>query len=123
MLSFRLSLFIFSLGTTILVFVLFQDVTDTLIRVQQAFPGRPSRPSRPPRPPYPPFHPPTLDEATASHPDPDLPGSSATADHRLWNSRAVSVKEAFLRAYHSYERYAPFPADELLPVSNQSVKQ
>ncbi|KAH7907888.1 glycoside hydrolase family 47 protein [Hygrophoropsis aurantiaca] len=38
----------------------------------------------------------------------------------IWAARAQLVKEAFLHAYHGYERYA-FPRDELLPVSNESI--
>ena len=36
-----------------------------------------------------------------------------------WASRAEQVREAFLHAYHGYERYA-FPHDELRPISNSS---
>jgi hypothetical protein len=62
------------------------------------FPGRPD---------YLPFHPP---HRTGKRPkDP------------LWEARAESVKEAFLHAYRNYERYAPFPSDELLPLTNDSI--
>jgi len=122
--SFRLSLFLFlSLGTVVLLFVLSTDITSTLntrIHVQQNFP------ERPPRPPYPPFHPPSLDDLTPPvmppHPDSGTFELGAGASQLLWPSRATAVKAAFLHAYHSYERYAPFPADELLPVSNRSIQ-
>lgn len=124
MFSFRLFLFLFlSLGTVVLLFVLSTDVTYTYTRihVQPSFPGRPPRPS------YPPFYPPALDEVTPPAPPPPPDSgwaeSDAGASHLLWTSRAVSVRKAFLHAYHSYERYAPFPADELLPVSNQSIRK
>ncbi|KAI6024434.1 glycoside hydrolase family 47 protein [Pisolithus marmoratus] len=38
----------------------------------------------------------------------------------IWAERAVQVKNAFLHAYHGYERYA-FPHDELTPLSNAST--
>ncbi|KAL4066003.1 glycoside hydrolase family 47 protein [Scleroderma yunnanense] len=37
----------------------------------------------------------------------------------VWTERAARVKEAFLHAYHGYERYA-FSHDELRPISNTS---
>lgn len=36
---------------------------------------------------------------------------------QTWARRATQVKEAFLHAYHGYERYAS-PHDELRPISN-----
>jgi hypothetical protein len=39
-----------------------------------------------------------------------------------WNARAEAVKEAFLHAYHGYEKYA-MPADELKPLTNSSVNK
>lgn len=124
MLSMRLSLFLFFLlGAAILFFVLFRDVTYARIHVQQSFPDHPP----PLRPPYPPFHPPNLDDVVppSPPPQPDFNWSESHADasQLRWASRALSVKEAFVRTYHSYERYAPFPADELQPVSNASVKK
>ncbi|KAG6374849.1 glycoside hydrolase family 47 protein [Boletus reticuloceps] len=38
----------------------------------------------------------------------------------IWADRAAQVKNAFLHAYHGYERYA-FPHDELRPISNTSI--
>ncbi|KAL4066002.1 glycoside hydrolase family 47 protein [Scleroderma yunnanense] len=38
---------------------------------------------------------------------------------QTWAQRAAQVREAFLHAYHGYERYA-FPHDELRPLSNSS---
>ncbi|KIJ34708.1 glycoside hydrolase family 47 protein, partial [Sphaerobolus stellatus SS14] len=82
----------------------------------------------PPRPQYPPFHPPpvTVDEHDYPRPTPDSspdfeddPYPSSAND--LWDSRAESVKEAFLHAYNGYKKYAPFPADELLPLTNGSI--
>ena len=57
-----------------------------------------------PRPPYLLFQPPRLKDY-------------------LWSPRAESVKQAFLHAYRGYEQYAPFPADELLPLTNESVEK
>lgn len=37
-----------------------------------------------------------------------------------WETRAERVKEAFLHAYHGYEKYA-MPKDELRPVSNKGM--
>ncbi|KAF8509918.1 glycoside hydrolase [Gautieria morchelliformis] len=111
MLSLRLSLFVvFSLSAAVLFLVYYSDAPYTYGRM----PGRP----RPPRPPYPPFHPPKLDDITPPHLDTD----SDLASQLLWSSRATSIKEAFVRAYHSYETYAPFPADELQPISNRSAR-
>lgn len=126
--SIRLSLFLFfSLGAAVLFFVFTRDVTYTYTRihVQQSFPDHP------PRPPYPPFHPPDLsDVATPLSPPPPPPPppqldneAEAGASQLLWASRAISIREAFLHAYHSYEKYASFPADELQPISNKSVKK
>ena len=39
-----------------------------------------------------------------------------------WKARAEAVKEAFLHAYHGYEKYA-MPADELKPLTNSSVNK
>lgn len=64
------------------------------------FPGRPD---------YLPFHPPPLQHIAKRPKDP------------RWAARANSVKEAFLHAYRNYERYAPFPNDELLPLTNESI--
>lgn len=61
------------------------------------------------RPDYLPFHPPTLRPA-GKHPK-----------EPLWAARAESVKEAFLHSYRNYERYAPFPSDEILPLTNESI--
>lgn len=38
-----------------------------------------------------------------------------------WARRTEMVKEAFLHAYRGYEQYAPFPHDELMPLTNQGV--
>ena len=38
-------------------------------------------------------------------------------DVLTWDDRAEKVKEAFLHAYHGYEKYAA-PGDELRPLSN-----
>jgi hypothetical protein len=38
----------------------------------------------------------------------------------IWADRAAQVKNAFLHAYHGYERHA-FPHDELRPISNRSI--
>ncbi|KAH7922317.1 glycoside hydrolase family 47 protein [Leucogyrophana mollusca] len=38
----------------------------------------------------------------------------------VWSDRALQVKNAFLHAYHGYERYA-FPRDELRPLTNESI--
>ncbi|KAF8840808.1 glycoside hydrolase family 47 protein [Paxillus ammoniavirescens] len=38
----------------------------------------------------------------------------------IWADRAAQVKNAFLHAYHGYERFA-FPHDELRPISNTSI--
>lgn len=43
-----------------------------------------------------------------------------TEPPEIWAERAVQVKNAFLHAYHGYERYA-FPHDELTPLSNAST--
>ncbi|GJJ12025.1 hypothetical protein Clacol_006265 [Clathrus columnatus] len=43
------------------------------------------------------------------------------ASRLLWASRASSIREAFLHAYSGYIKYAPFPADELRPLSNTST--
>ena len=40
----------------------------------------------------------------------------------VWETRAKEVKDAFLHAYHGYEKYAA-PSDELLPVSDSRVNQ
>ncbi|KAF8582069.1 glycoside hydrolase family 47 protein [Ramaria rubella] len=65
------------------------------------FPGRPN---------YLPFHPPPLQGSVKKPPlDP------------LWATRADSVKQAFLHAYRAYERYAPYPYDEILPLTNGST--
>lgn len=61
------------------------------------------------RPDYLPFRPPPLRQAGKRPHDP------------VWAARAKSVKEAFLHAYRNYERYAPFPSDELLPLTNESI--
>jgi hypothetical protein len=61
------------------------------------------------RPDYLPFHPPALPLAGKRPKDP------------LWAARAESVKEAFLHAYRNYERYSPFPSDELRPLTNESL--
>lgn len=63
----------------------------------------------PSRPDYLPFRPPPLQNVVKRPKDP------------RWAARAVSVKEAFLHAYRNYERYAPFPNDELLPLTNDSI--
>lgn len=42
------------------------------------------------------------------------------ATPEIWADRAAQVKNAFLHAYHGYERYA-FPHDELRPISNTSI--
>lgn len=39
-----------------------------------------------------------------------------------WPERAEQSKAMFLRAYHAYEKYA-FPADELLPESEEGSQQ
>ncbi|KAH7930222.1 glycoside hydrolase family 47 protein [Leucogyrophana mollusca] len=39
---------------------------------------------------------------------------------KVWSDRALQVKNAFLHAYHGYERYA-FPHDELKPLTNESI--
>jgi len=41
----------------------------------------------------------------------------------VWAKRGKSVKEAFLHAYGGYEKYAPFPHDELLPLTNGSTNK
>ncbi|KAF8551349.1 glycoside hydrolase family 47 protein [Imleria badia] len=38
----------------------------------------------------------------------------------IWADRAAQVKNAFLHAYHGYERHA-FPHDELRPISNTTI--
>lgn len=43
-----------------------------------------------------------------------------TEPPEIWAERAAQVKNAFLDAYHGYERYA-FPHDELAPLSNAST--
>jgi hypothetical protein len=45
--------------------------------------------------------------------------SSSLSDPEVWAERASKVKNAFLHAYHGYERYAA-PHDELKPVSNRA---
>lgn len=40
----------------------------------------------------------------------------------VWETRAKEVKDAFLHAYHGYEKYAA-PFDELLPVSDSRVNK
>ena len=40
----------------------------------------------------------------------------------VWETRAKDVKEAFLHAYHGYEKYAA-PSDELLPLSDSRVNK
>ena len=40
----------------------------------------------------------------------------------VWESRAEDVKDAFLHAYHGYEKYAA-SFDELLPVSASGVNK
>ncbi|KAG0699899.1 glycoside hydrolase family 47 protein [Suillus ampliporus] len=38
----------------------------------------------------------------------------------IWANRSIQVRDAFLHAYHGYERFA-FPSDELRPISNMSI--
>jgi mannosyl-oligosaccharide alpha-1,2-mannosidase len=40
----------------------------------------------------------------------------------VWTDRSVQVRDAFLHAYHGYERFA-FPNDELRPLSNTSINK
>lgn len=40
----------------------------------------------------------------------------------VWTDRSFQVRDAFLHAYHGYERFA-FPNDELRPLSNTSVNK
>lgn len=68
---------------------------------------------------YPPFRPPNPDTRTEPL---DLQGVELdSASKLLWASRALAIKEAFLHAYSGYMMYAPFPADELRPLSNSSI--
>lgn len=62
---------------------------------------------------------------TSSYPPPRRPQTEEadSAYKLLWASRASSVKEAFIHAYSGYLKYAPFPADELRPLSNSSVQK
>jgi hypothetical protein len=45
--------------------------------------------------------------------------SSSPTPPEVWAERAAQVRNAFLHAYHGYERYAA-PHDELKPVSNRA---
>lgn len=69
----------------------------------------------PPRPTYPPFQPPPVKEYAKQQEKP------AESQVPLWPERAESIKKTFLRAYSAYEELAPFPNDELLPVSGKSI--
>lgn len=40
----------------------------------------------------------------------------------VWTDRSFQVRDAFLHAYHGYERFA-FPNDELRPLSNTSINK
>ncbi|GJJ12008.1 hypothetical protein Clacol_006246 [Clathrus columnatus] len=71
---------------------------------------------RPPRPNYPPFQPPNDVKDDTKEKQVDLGGTE------IWSERAKSVTRTFLRAYGAYENFAPFPNDELLPVSSKSIK-
>ena len=113
--TFRIALLAFFLGVVVLSLIFYNDATYTVT------------PRFSPRPPYPPFRPPPLNDPPPSPPPPPPHNDSHWPEHDtnaialLWTSRATSVREAFLHAYRNYEKYAPFPADELLPLSNQSV--
>jgi hypothetical protein len=114
MASLRLSLFALFAGAVILLLIFSNDVTYnyTRIHIQDGFS---------PRPPYPPFHPPPVDPPPS--PPLHIGPENDTGTSHLWTSRAASIKEAFLHAYRGYEKYAPFPADELQPLSNRSVQK
>lgn len=79
--------------------------------------------ARPPRPNYPPFQPPPLKE-NAEHKQGQKEKETVQKnipETNSWSGRAESVKQVFLRAYSAYEEFAPFPNDELLPISNKSI--
>ncbi|KAI0046482.1 glycoside hydrolase family 47 protein [Auriscalpium vulgare] len=48
------------------------------------------------------------------------PPSIITSGNLLWTHAAQAVRDAFLHAYHGYEKYAA-PHDELLPLTNMSI--
>ena len=73
-----------------------------------SFPFRSGPPFPPPSRPPPGFRPPPFD------------GSQVGSEE--WAARADKVKEAFLHAYHGYEKFAS-PSDELLPISNGSINK
>jgi hypothetical protein len=45
------------------------------------------------------------------------------SDDPVWSTRAASVKDAFLHAYHGYESHTTFPDDELAPISNSGQRK
>ena len=92
--------FLIILGTITCLWLIFAQFGSVPFRSGPPFPP----PSRPP----PGFRPPPFD------------GSQAGPEE--WAARAEKVKEAFLHAYHGYEKYAS-PNDELLPLSNGSVNK
>ena len=51
-----------------------------------------------------------------------FPQFEEEAPVHVWETRAEDVKDAFLHAYHGYEKYAA-PFDELLPVSASGVNK
>ncbi|RXW23064.1 hypothetical protein EST38_g2818 [Candolleomyces aberdarensis] len=55
-----------------------------------------------------------------STPSFSLPEADRHVTSSEWNSRAERVKEAFVHAYHGYEKYAS-PEDELRPVTNEGM--
>lgn len=50
----------------------------------------------------------------------DFLNAEADASPELWNERAEQVKQAFVHAYHGYERYA-LPNDELKPITRGKI--
>ncbi|KAF8582066.1 glycoside hydrolase family 47 protein [Ramaria rubella] len=111
-------------GVLFLFFVYINDTTYNYTR-HHIFPSS----SHSHRPPYPPaVSRPNLNDTEfltlppLVYSDTHWPEAGADASQIIWSSRANSIKEAFRRAYNSYEKYAPFPADELQPVSNRSIE-
>ena len=52
----------------------------------------------------------------------DFLNAEADVSPELWNERAEQVKQAFVHAYHGYERYAS-PNDELKPISHGKINK
>ncbi|EJD35550.1 seven-hairpin glycosidase [Auricularia subglabra TFB-10046 SS5] len=62
--------------------------------------------------------PPPVQPVGANKPQPKL----SSAERQLWHGRAKRVRDAFLHAYHGYEKYATWPEDELKPLGNRGER-